>query len=35
MATVDQFASLRDWRISLYRGPKSAVDRFLDVIDMT
>jgi hypothetical protein len=35
MAAVDPFVSLRDWRISLYRGDSAAIDRFLDVIDAT
>ncbi len=33
MAAVDPFASLRDWRTSLYRGESAIVDLFLDGVD--
>jgi hypothetical protein len=35
MAKADPFIPLRDWRSSLYRGDKDAVDRFLDTVDVT
>lgn len=35
MSAVDPFASLRDWRCSLYRGDHASVDQFLDLIDAT
>jgi hypothetical protein len=35
MPAVDPFVSLYDWRTSLYRADRAAIDRFLDAIDAT